>query len=42
MQNNILNNLFKEILQGKIHDNDRILVDFFKENGIVFRQLKSK
>ncbi|WP_185878408.1 ATP-dependent chaperone ClpB [Blattabacterium cuenoti] len=38
IQHDILNNLSKEILKGKIHDNNRILVDFFKEKGIVFRQ----
>ncbi|WP_185854777.1 ATP-dependent chaperone ClpB [Blattabacterium cuenoti] len=38
IQHEILNNLSKEILKGKIHDNNRILVDFFKEQGIVFRQ----
>ncbi|WP_185852739.1 ATP-dependent chaperone ClpB [Blattabacterium cuenoti] len=38
IQHDILNNLSKEILKGKIHDNNRILVDFFKEQGIVFRQ----
>ncbi|WP_185856020.1 ATP-dependent chaperone ClpB [Blattabacterium cuenoti] len=38
IQHDILNNLSKKILQGKIHDNTKILVDFFKEKGIVFRQ----
>ncbi|AGD97975.1 chaperone ClpB [Blattabacterium sp. (Blatta orientalis) str. Tarazona] len=38
IQHEILNNLSKEILKGKIHDNHRLLVDFFKEKGIVFRQ----
>lgn len=38
IQHEILNNLSKEILKGKIHNNNRILVDFFKEQGIVFRQ----
>ncbi|WP_185866555.1 ATP-dependent chaperone ClpB [Blattabacterium cuenoti] len=41
IQHDILNNLSKEILKGKIHDNNRILVDFFKEQGIVFRQSDS-
>ncbi|WP_185862662.1 ATP-dependent chaperone ClpB [Blattabacterium cuenoti] len=38
IQHDILNNLSKEILKGKIHDNNKILVDFFREQGIVFRQ----
>ncbi|WP_185850958.1 ATP-dependent Clp protease ATP-binding subunit [Blattabacterium cuenoti] len=41
IQHEILNNLSKEILQGKIHDNNHILVDFFKEKGIVFRKTES-
>ncbi|WP_185849759.1 ATP-dependent chaperone ClpB [Blattabacterium cuenoti] len=38
IQHDILNNLSKEILKGKIHNNNKILVDFFREQGIVFRQ----
>ncbi|AER40827.1 MAG: ATP-dependent chaperone ClpB [Flavobacteriales bacterium] len=38
IQHDILNNLSKEILKGRIHDRHKILVDFFKEKGIVFRQ----
>ncbi|WP_185859857.1 ATP-dependent chaperone ClpB [Blattabacterium cuenoti] len=38
IQHDILNNLSKEILKGKIHDNNKILVDFFREQGIIFRQ----
>ncbi|WP_185860680.1 ATP-dependent chaperone ClpB [Blattabacterium cuenoti] len=38
IQHDILNNLSKEIIQGKIQKNQRILIDFFKEQGIVFRQ----
>ncbi|WP_185870470.1 ATP-dependent chaperone ClpB [Blattabacterium cuenoti] len=38
IQHDILNNLSKKILQGRIHNNTKIVVDFFKEKGIVFRQ----
>ncbi|WP_185862106.1 ATP-dependent Clp protease ATP-binding subunit [Blattabacterium cuenoti] len=38
IQHDILNNLSKEILKGKIQKNHSILIDFFKEQGIVFRQ----
>jgi ATP-dependent chaperone ClpB len=38
IQHDILNNLSKEIIKGKIQKNHRILIDFFKEQGIVFRQ----
>ncbi|WP_185852111.1 ATP-dependent chaperone ClpB [Blattabacterium cuenoti] len=37
IQHDILNNLSKEILKGKLQKNHRILIDFFKEQGIVFR-----
>ncbi|WP_185857285.1 ATP-dependent chaperone ClpB [Blattabacterium cuenoti] len=38
IQHDILNNLSKEILKGKIQKSHKILIDFFKEQGIVFRQ----
>ncbi|WP_185857919.1 ATP-dependent chaperone ClpB [Blattabacterium cuenoti] len=38
IQHDILNNLSKEIIKGKIQKNHRILIDYFKEQGIVFRQ----
>lgn len=38
IQHDILNNLSKEILGGKVQENHKILIDFFKEQGIVFRQ----
>ncbi|WP_185864990.1 ATP-dependent Clp protease ATP-binding subunit [Blattabacterium cuenoti] len=40
IQNDILNNLSKEIIKGNITNNNKILIDFFKEKGIVFRQIK--
>ncbi|WP_185876795.1 ATP-dependent chaperone ClpB [Blattabacterium cuenoti] len=38
IQHDILNNLSKEILGEKIQKNNKILIDFFKEKGIVFRR----
>ncbi|BBA17479.1 ATP-dependent Clp protease ATP-binding subunit [Blattabacterium cuenoti] len=38
IQHDILNYLSKEIIKGKIKKNHKILIDFFKEKGIVFRQ----
>ncbi|WP_185858490.1 ATP-dependent chaperone ClpB [Blattabacterium cuenoti] len=38
IQHDILNNLSKEILIGKIQKNHNVLIDFFKEKGIVFRK----
>ncbi|AFJ90990.1 ATP-dependent chaperone ClpB [Blattabacterium sp. (Blaberus giganteus)] len=38
IQHDILNNLSKEIIIGKIQKNHKILIDFFKEQGIVFRK----
>ncbi|QIK16480.1 ATP-dependent chaperone ClpB [Blattabacterium sp. DPU] len=38
IQHDILNNLSKEIIKDKIQKNHKILIDFFKEQGIVFRQ----
>ncbi|WP_185873270.1 ATP-dependent Clp protease ATP-binding subunit [Blattabacterium cuenoti] len=37
IQHDILDNLSKEILKGGIKKNNNILIDFFKENGIIFR-----
>jgi ATP-dependent Clp protease ATP-binding subunit ClpB len=39
LQNEVLNKLSKEILNGKIVENDIIILDFLKEEGIVFRTL---
>lgn len=36
LQNEVLNKLSKEILNGKIVENDIIILDFLKEEGIVF------
>ncbi|WP_341651310.1 ATP-dependent chaperone ClpB [Blattabacterium cuenoti] len=38
IQHDILNNLSKEIIKGKIKKNHKILIDFFREQGIVFRK----
>ncbi|MCT7904346.1 Chaperone protein ClpB [Candidatus Ornithobacterium hominis] len=37
IQQEVLNNLSKEILTGKIHDNSVILIDYFDDSGLVFR-----
>lgn len=37
IQQEVLNNLSKEILAGKIHDNSVILIDYFEDSGLVFR-----
>lgn len=37
LQQEVLNHLSKEILAGKIHDGDRVTVDYFEESGLVFR-----
>ncbi|WKS95161.1 ATP-dependent chaperone ClpB [Riemerella columbina] len=37
LQHEVLNQLSKEILAGKINDGDRITLDYFKESGLVFR-----
>jgi ATP-dependent Clp protease ATP-binding subunit ClpB len=37
LQQEILNKLSKEILAGKVNDNDRITLDFFEETGLIFR-----
>ncbi|WP_187478338.1 ATP-dependent chaperone ClpB [Amniculibacterium sp. G2-70] len=37
LQQEVLNQLSKEILAGKVHDNDRITLDYFEETGLIFR-----
>lgn len=38
MQQEVLNNLSKEILSGNIHDNSVVLIDYFEDNnGLIFR-----
>ncbi|WP_018675111.1 ATP-dependent chaperone ClpB [Riemerella columbina] len=37
LQHEVLNQLSKEILAGKVNDGDRITLDYFKESGLVFR-----
>lgn len=37
LQQEVLNNLSKEILAGKIKDGDRITLDYFEESGLIFR-----
>lgn len=41
LQNEVLNKLSKEILYGKIVENDIIILDFLKKEGIVFRKQKN-
>ena len=38
IQHEILNQLSKEILGGKINENDSIIADYFPETGLVFRR----
>ncbi|MDR2122125.1 MAG: ATP-dependent chaperone ClpB [Flavobacteriaceae bacterium] len=38
IQHEILNQLSKEILGGKVNDNDCIIADYFPETGLVFRK----
>ncbi|MDR1877222.1 MAG: ATP-dependent chaperone ClpB [Flavobacteriaceae bacterium] len=38
IQHEILNQLSKEILGGKINDNDSVIADYFPETGLVFRK----
>lgn len=38
IQHELLNQLSKEILGGKINDGDQIVADYFKETGLVFRK----
>lgn len=40
LQNEVLNKLSKEMLYGKIVENDIIILDFLKREGIVFRKQK--
>ena len=40
VQQEVLNRLSKEILAGKINDGDRITLDYFGENGLVFNTTK--
>ena len=37
LQQEVLNQLSKEILAGKVHDNDKITLDYFEETGLIFR-----
>jgi ATP-dependent Clp protease ATP-binding subunit ClpB len=37
LQQEVLNQLSKEILAGKVHDNDRITLDYFEKTGLIFR-----
>ncbi len=41
IQNEVLNELSKEILSGKIKDGDRITLDYFEESGLIFRPAES-
>ncbi|WP_185871054.1 ATP-dependent chaperone ClpB [Blattabacterium cuenoti] len=38
IQHDILNNLSKEIIKDSLKKNHKILIDFFKEQGVVFRE----
>ncbi|WP_185864431.1 ATP-dependent chaperone ClpB [Blattabacterium cuenoti] len=42
IQHDILNSLSKEIIKGSIQKNHNILIDFFKEQGIVFIKSEKK
>ena len=37
IQQEVLNNLSREILAGKVHDNSVVLIDYFEDGGLVFR-----
>lgn len=37
IQQEVLNELSKELLAGKIKDGDRVVMDYFEESGLVFR-----
>ena len=37
IQNDVLNQLSKEILAGRVNDGDRIIMDYFTETGLIFR-----
>lgn len=40
IQHDVLNRLSKELLSGNISDGDRIVLDYFEESGLVFRELE--
>ncbi|SNV42610.1 Heat shock protein F84.1 [Chryseobacterium taklimakanense] len=40
LQQEVLNKLSKEILAGNIEDNQRIILDYFEESGLVFRPVE--
>ncbi|RRQ46693.1 ATP-dependent chaperone ClpB [Chryseobacterium sp. SC28] len=40
LQQEVLNQLSKEILAGKVNDGDRITLDYFEETGLVFRPVE--
>lgn len=42
IQHDVLNALSKEILKGNITDSSTVLLDYFKEQGIVFRKTENK
>ncbi len=37
IQQEVLNNLSKELLAGKINEGDRVTLDYFEESGLIFR-----
>ncbi len=39
LQQDVLNKLSKEILAGKVNDGDRISLDFFDGEGLIFRKI---
>lgn len=39
LQQDVLNKLSKEILAGKVNDGDRIILDFFDGEGLIFRKI---
>lgn len=41
IQQEVLNELSKELLSGKIKDGDRVTMDYFDESGLVFRPSES-
>ena len=41
LQQEVLNKLSKEILAGHVNDGDRIILDYFDESGLVFRQTEN-
>jgi ATP-dependent Clp protease ATP-binding subunit ClpB len=40
LQQEVLNPLSKEILAGKVKDNDRIVLDYFEKTGLVFSPME--